>query len=253
MKILHLSDLHFGTEQPEMVEVLKSDIQVMKPDIIVVTGDVTQRATVQQYKKAKVFFDELKHKAIICVPGNHDIPLYNLFQRFFYPFVKYEKYISQHRCPMYRQDNIAILGINSATPYKPMGGYVTEKQMEMATSFFQPLPAETCKIILMHHNLISTERHKIINASEKLINHFSACGVNLILSGHIHAPHCEQLKRNYVMHNMYAITAGTAISHRTSELNSYNIINIAPQSLDLIVREWQLDHFAETRQMSLPR
>jgi 3',5'-cyclic AMP phosphodiesterase CpdA len=241
IKILHLSDLHFGTEKDDLVKLLIDDVQAQRPDIVIISGDLTQRARKTQFIRARNFLNDLKAANVICVPGNHDIPLYNILQRFTVPFYYYKKYITQTLCVSFFQNNLAILGVNSVTPYKPMGGYVTDKQLQLVTDFFAPMPDNVFKIVVMHHNLIKSERHSIINDAEKLIKQFAECNVNIILSGHIHYPWVEQLKRGYIKHNMYVITAGTAISTRTIVPNSYNLIelDLEKKSFSIIYRNYQ--------------
>lgn len=235
-KLLHLSDLHFGTERPGIVDILVKDCHEINPDIIVISGDLTQRAKHDQYSAVKQFLKNFDDKKILCVPGNHDISLYNPLERFFYPFSKYKKWIASDLCIHYNIDNIAILGINSVTPYKPMGGYVTEKQLKMIGDYFKTQPFNFIRIVVMHHNLIRSERHKIINDADKILEVFANAGVNLILSGHIHFSYIEQIKKSFLRHNMYVITAGTAISTRTTEPNSYNLLEISEKAFTLTIR-----------------
>lgn len=241
MKIIHLSDLHFGTERPELIRLVQQDIATLKPNIIVVSGDLTQRARTDQYKKAKSFLQSI-HIPVLCVPGNHDIPLYNLIARFGFPFYQYKKWISPSLCIHHNQENIAILGINSVTPYKAMGGYITDKQLQLVKEFFHEKLTEKIKIVIMHHNLISSERHKTINDADKIIDVFAQCKINLVLSGHIHAAHVELLKHKY-NNNLYVVTAGTAISTRTTAPNSYNILDISGSQFKLIVRAFSGTQF----------
>lgn len=223
-KILHLSDLHFGTEREDLMKALLVDIDDIKPDIVVISGDLTQRAKNSQYETVKQFLGKISYP-ILCVPGNHDISLYNIIERLFYPYSKYKKFINPVLCHHFSNDDIAILGINSVTPYKIMGGYVTDAQLQLVKDFFnQQIIKDKIKIIVMHHNLVRSERHKIINDAEKIIEVFASCNVNLVLSGHLHLAKIETLKNNYSHHPMYIITAGTAISTRTLETNSYNLI-----------------------------
>jgi 3',5'-cyclic AMP phosphodiesterase CpdA len=249
-KILHISDLHFGTERPGIVATLREEIKKIAPDMVIVSGDLTQRAKTEQFLAAKSFLDSLSNN-VFCVPGNHDISLHNWVERFFYPFRKYKKYIHSLPCDAYNSGQVAILGINSVTPFKPMGGYVTDTQLMKVKKFFGTVPQSTFKVIVMHHNLIRSERHKIINDAEKLINMFSACHVNLILSGHIHYPCIELLKRDYLAHNMYVITAGTAISTRTAAPNSFNTIELEGQHFTFTVYEFDGAKFVINKQQVL--
>lgn len=239
MKIIHLSDLHFGTERPELIPLVIDEVNKIDPDIVIISGDITQRAKISQFQAAKKFLDSLK-KPILNVPGNHDISLYNLFSRFFLTFIKYQHYIQSELCNQYVDDKVAILGINSVTPFKPMGGYITNQQLKSVDNFFEKQPKNKIKIIVMHHNLIQSQRHKIINDSEKIIKIFARNNVNLILSGHIHSAQIEKLPTNSPM---YVITAGTAISTRTMEANSFNIIELNMREFKIQVKMFENNGF----------
>lgn len=252
IRILHLSDLHFGTERDGIVEELQKTITQLKPDIKIISGDITQRARISQYEMASQFLQDLGKEDLICVPGNHDISLYNLIERFCYPYKKYQLYINKSLIQAYLQNEIAIIGVNSVTPYKAMSGFVTDDELKNVMSFFQLLTQKTFKIVVMHHNLIKSERHKIINNAEKIISLFSRCGVNLILSGHIHDAKVELLS-HASHHNMYVITAGTAISTRTTAPNSFNVIDVGVDYALLKVYEYDKNKFTLTKKMSLKR
>lgn len=244
MRIIHLSDLHFGTEVQALLDALINDVDKLKPDLIIVSGDLTQRARHEQFQDAMRAMHRFQQQKQLIVPGNHDISLYNLFERLFLTFNKYQKWVS--KIPVsFENDRVSILGINSVTPYKPMGGYITQEQLDRVKDYFAHQPADNVKIIVMHHNLIRSERHHIINESEKIINVFAKANVNLVLSGHIHLARIEQLKRRFFHHNMYVITAGTAISTRTIEPNSYNVIDIFASHFELTVRFFEQGSFLQ--------
>ena len=243
-KIIHLSDLHFGTEIPGIVAPLLADIVDQHPDLIIISGDMTQRALTYQFKIARDFVAKLNQFPMLCIPGNHDISMHNLIERFFYPMKKYQRYITKNLSPEYVDNRMAILGVNSATPYKLTSGFITNEQLETICSFFNKQDHKKLKILIMHHNLIKSERHKIINDSERIISAFAACSINIVLSGHIHAPLIEKLKNNYLLYNMYIITAGTATSHRTVLPNSYNVIKVDETEFKLEVREFAKGEFS---------
>ena len=251
MKIIHLSDLHFGTEIKHSVPLLIHAIEELQADLVIVSGDLTQRAKTHQFIAANQFLRAI-NTPVLCVPGNHDIALYRIIERLFYPFTKYQKWINSSLCAQYTNDLVAILGINSVTPYKPMGGYVTEAQLALIKDFFQAQPDNKIKIIVMHHNLVRAERHKNINDAEKLIKFFAACKVSLVLSGHIHLAHIEKLRQNYLQHPMYVVTAGTAISTRTIQPNSFNVIELEAQQFKLIVRVLENDKYVVAAENIFP-
>lgn len=242
MKIIHLSDLHFGTERVAPLQALLADLKNIPVDLVVISGDLTQRATRDQYKIAHEFIHSIKIP-VLTVPGNHDIPLYNLVMRLFFPFKNYKRWISKKLCMHLDLPQAAIIGINSATPYKTMGGYVTDEQLRMVLEFFKAQPKDKLKIVVMHHNLIHSVRHKIINDSEKIINVFSKANVNVVLSGHIHEPLIEELKNKSLSQHTYIITAGTAVSHRTIAQNSYNILEFFDSDFKLSIRDFDGNQF----------
>lgn len=246
--ILHLSDLHFGTERPGIISELTKDIQQLQPDIIVISGDFTQRARLSQYKQAQMFIRNLNCKKLICVPGNHDIALYNIIERFFYPYRKYKKIINPLLSLGFYNQQLAILGINSVTPYKAMSGYVSEPQLEEVKTFFKDVPTSAKRIVVMHHNLIHSDRHKVINDVDHIIDVFIENKVNMVLCGHIHFPYLEQVRKQLQGLKLYVITAGTAISTRTAAPNSYNILKITNNDFTFIVREYHHSQFSLTKQ-----
>lgn len=247
-KIIHLSDLHFGTEQSNLINALLSDINKINPDVVIISGDLTQRARNIEYNAACSFLQSIPFPKL-AVPGNHDIALYNIVERFFYPYRKYKRWINDQVYDTFVNTNLAVLGINSVTPFKIMGGYITKKQLNLVKDFF----AQNCmvnknKIIVMHHNLIRSERHKIINDSKKIIEFFANCNINLVLSGHIHLAKIETLKNNYNGRPMHIITAGTPVSNRTLESNSYNIIEIENDKFEFIIRMYRKDKFITVKE-----
>lgn len=248
-RIIHLSDLHFGTEREGLVDLLIKDVNEHHPDLIIVSGDLTQRARINQYQAANAFFSKLMQKNILCVPGNHDISLYNLIERIFYPFKKYKKWISSDICTFKYLDHIAILGINSVTPYKPMGGYITNSQFKLIENFFSQQSDSMLNMVVMHHNLIKSERHKIINEADKIIDTFLEYNVKLVLSGHIHYSCIEEISR--YEKSLFVITAGTPISTRTIQPNSYNILDCEPAKIKLLVRAFEGGQFVDSSQSTL--
>src|SRR5438552_3952786 len=114
MRILaHISDLHFGRTDAIVAEGLLKDIDTQKPDLIVVSGDLTQRARSLQFEEAKEYLARLHYPQLI-VPGNHDIPLFDIFRRFFFPLTRYKKYITEDTTPEFIDEEIAVYGINTA-------------------------------------------------------------------------------------------------------------------------------------------
>jgi len=111
--IVHLSDLHFGRIDEALIAPIVAQIHEIAPDLIVVSGDLTQRAKSEQFMEARQFLDALPQPQIV-VPGNHDVPLFNVMARFFRPLTKYRRYITQQLQPIFIDEEIAVIGINTA-------------------------------------------------------------------------------------------------------------------------------------------
>src|SRR6187397_3032956 len=122
-RVAHISDLHFGRTNPTVVAALILKLRDLAPDVVVVSGDLTQRARARQFQEARHFLDALDRPTIV-VPGNHDVPLENLFDRFFRPFAKYRKYITEDLSPTFHDEELAVVGINTARSFTRASGRI---------------------------------------------------------------------------------------------------------------------------------
>ena len=151
-KIIHISDLHFGKEDPEIARALLGDIQNLSPDIVVISGDLTQRARSGQYQRAADFLDQLKFPKLV-VPGNHDIALFNLFYRFARPLRRFRKYFGDEMNPVWTNSDMVIVGINTARSLTWKGGRISIEQIELVKKNICNAPDDMLKVITVHHNL----------------------------------------------------------------------------------------------------
>src|SRR5215207_1145789 len=156
--LVHLSDLHFGRVDYSVIEPLIATITELKPDVVVVSGDLTQRARSHQFKEAREFLDRLPSPQII-VPGNHDVPLHNVFARFLQPLDKYRRYITDDLQPFYADEEVAILGINTARSLTIKDGRINEEQVAGIRERLCELSDEVIKIIVTHHPFDLPEGH----------------------------------------------------------------------------------------------
>lgn len=241
--IIHLSDLHFGRSQPSLVGPLIEMIKARAPQLIVVSGDLTQRARTSQFRQAQDFFSLLPYP-ILSIPGNHDIPLYSVGIRLLKAFEKYQKYISETLDPQYRDNEIAVMGFNSVRRLKFKDGRINARQLESAREFFSKAPDDVVKIIVSHHPFNLPEGHpgNYIERARKALECFQEIGVDLLLSGHLHSTLASYKEVTYKIHfrGPLIIQAGTPISTRLRiEPNSFNCILIAYPRIS--VERYELD------------
>lgn len=242
--IVHLSDLHFGRIDGAVIEPITQTIREIDPDVLVVSGDLTQRARSQQFQAAREFLDELPAPQII-VPGNHDVPLYNIFARFFQPLDKYKRYITDDLEPFHADEELAVLGINTARSLTIKDGRVNEEQAGKIRERLCAYGDDITKIVVTHHPFDLPEGHdndELVNRAEMAMEALAACGADVLLAGHLHVSHTGQTFTRYKIagHNALVISAGTATSTRArGETNSFNVLRIKHPNISVERLSWQ--------------
>jgi 3',5'-cyclic AMP phosphodiesterase CpdA len=243
-KLVHLSDLHFGRVDYAIVEPLVETIRELEPDVVVVSGDLTQRARSEQFKEAREFLDQLPAPQII-VPGNHDVPLHNVFARFLQPLDKYRRYITDDLAPFHSDEEIAVLGINTARSLTIKDGRINEEQIESIRQRLCPLSNEVVKIIVTHHPFDLPEGHdedELVNRAQLAMEALAGCGADVLLAGHLHVSHTGHSSARYKIagHNALVVSAGTATSTRgRGETNSFNVLRVKHPFINVERRSWQ--------------
>lgn len=228
--LLHLSDLHFGRVDDSLVEPLASAMQKLAPDLIVISGDFTQRARRAEYRAARAFLARLTVPYLV-VPGNHDIPLWDVVRRFVSPLGRYRHYITSDLAPFYRDTEMAVLGINTARSLTRKYGRINARQIAHARETFAQVDPETVKVVVTHHpfDLPAGSRSRLVGRSAMAMKGLATAGVDLILSGHLHLQHVGLTTQRYPIEGYSALVvqAGTTISTRgRGEVNSFNLIRI---------------------------
>jgi 3',5'-cyclic AMP phosphodiesterase CpdA len=241
--IVHLSDLHFGAIQPNILAPLKTAIIASQPDLIAVSGDLTQRARRYQFVEARAFLDALPFP-ILAVPGNHDVPLYNVYARFTSGLKRYRKYICADTEPFFQDQEIAVLGINTARSLAFKGGRINPRQVALARARLAPLSG-VVKIIVTHHPFDLPAEYParaLVGRARMAMTDFIDCGIDLFLAGHLHVglAQATTLRFNIGGHSALLIQAGTATSVRYREpMNSFNIIRIECPSITVQRLVWR--------------
>jgi 3',5'-cyclic AMP phosphodiesterase CpdA len=247
--VAHLSDLHFGRTDPATLPALANALAAAKPDVVVVSGDLTQRARTREFEEARHFLGTLPQPQIV-VPGNHDIPLYNVVSRWLVPLDNFRRSISSDLAPFYADDEIAILGINTARSWTFKNGRVNREQVARGCARLALSGAQVTRIVVTHHpyDVPGTgDDGNIVGRAQMAMAGFAQCRVDMILSGHLHVGHIGQSAARYKIprYSALVVQCGTATSsRRRGENNSFNIIAIDRPHVRIDRLTWDGTSFA---------
>ena len=246
-RIAHISDLHFGRIDPEIVEGLARSLTAAAPDLVVVSGDLTQRARVGQFAQARAFIDRLPAPAL-TVPGNHDTPLDNLLLRFFAPWRRYRAAISTDLQPVYTAPEVVILGVNSVNRFAVQQGRLPSQAIRRAEAAFAEAGKAT-RIVVIHHplELPPAETKPVMGQAAVALDGFSQAGADIVLSGHLHSTHIAPFTRRP---GLLFVQAGTLSTRTRGEQNSFNILDLSHRSVTVTARRVDAEgHFATVAQL----
>lgn len=241
--VVHLSDLHFGRIEPALVPLLVADINAIRPALVVVSGDLTQRATVDQFRQARAFLHQL-NAPLLVVPGNHDVPLCNLAARFVAPLARYRRYVTVDLAPVFEDDEIIAVGVNSARALPFSGlGRINLTQVNRAAARLRDAAAGLIKIVVTHHPFELPAGHderQIIGRSEMAMAELASVGADVFLAGHLHVSHVGGTATRYKIagHSALVVQAGTLSTRQRGEANAFNVLGIAEAGIDVERREW---------------
>jgi 3',5'-cyclic AMP phosphodiesterase CpdA len=242
--LVHLSDLHFGRVDYTVRDAVIATVASLQPNVVVVSGDLTQRARSHQFQEARQFLDALPQPQIV-VPGNHDVPLYNFFARFGRPLDKYRRYITDDLQPFYVDGEVAIVGINTARSLTTKYGRINERQIAGAREKLCAVNNDVTKIVVTHHPFDLPENHDeddLLGRANLAMAALAECGADLLLAGHLHVGHTGHTAVRYKIagHSALVVSAGTATSTRhRGEANSFNVIRINHPHIQVERLVWQ--------------
>jgi 3',5'-cyclic AMP phosphodiesterase CpdA len=253
-RLAHLSDLHFGAHDTKLVEAVARRMDEEKPDLIVISGDFTQRARTEQFKEACRFLDRLREAGheVLGVPGNHDVPLYDVLRRFLSPLTRYKRFVDDDLCPFHQLDTAAVLGINTARSLTFKDGRINSEQVEHIRQSFARTPDDMPRILVTHHPLFALPVDdagalgKAIGRQDAALDVVADAGVDLLLAGHNHRAsthHAPDLVTRAA--STLVVQAGTATSVRLrDEDQSFNLIEVAHDDVTVVVQGWDGSGYA---------
>ena len=229
--LVHLSDLHFGRVDHSVADALSELLGRLNPHVVAVSGDFTQRARRSQFRQARAFLDSLPRPQIV-VPGNHDIPLYNLLARALSPLGSYKRHITPDLQPVHTDAELAVLGMNTTQPKSHKGGAVSDNDLQRVCGVLGGLGDEVVKVVVGHHPFDDTA------AVERMVT----AGADVFLTGHLHVTYAGHTAERYDVGGRSAIVveAGTATSTRMrGEANAFNLLHIDREQIVVEHFEWQ--------------
>lgn len=251
-RVAHLSDLHFGRIDPSAVAALQAAIEQLAPDLVVVSGDLTHRARTAQFRAARAFLARLPVPTL-AVPGNHDVPLYDVVRRFARPLARYRRFIDADVEPFYEDTEIAVAGVNTARSLTWQGGRIDDRQLAQLRARFAMLDPAVLKVVVTHHPFTvpeGGEQRKVLGRARAAMSVLAECGVDVCLAGHLHLGHAARASDHYlVRRGPLLLLAGTATSTRfRGQANSFNLLRIAHDAIELLRYAWEANRdFEVTR------
>jgi 3',5'-cyclic AMP phosphodiesterase CpdA len=250
-RIIHLSDLHFGAHDEALVESVDWEVDELKPDLIVISGDFTQRARTEQFRQACEFLAAMRERGheVLGVPGNHDVPLYDVLRRFLSPLARYRRFIDESLCPFIELPGVAVLGINTARSLTFKDGRINKDQVEFIRETFARTPSGSMRILVTHHPLfaltVGGEVERAIGRQELALDAVEESGVDMLLAGHNHHASSQDASDLVTRAGgVLVVQAGTVTSTRVREQEqSFNVIDIGEGSATIAVHAWNGDAF----------
>jgi 3',5'-cyclic AMP phosphodiesterase CpdA len=230
-RILHLSDLHFGRERPDLLRPLIAAVNELAPDLVAISGDVTQRARPGQFRAARTFLAALD-PPVIAVPGNHDTPLHNPVERLFDPWRRYRRYISENLEPSWIGTEVAVHGVNTVNPLFWQRGHVRRTALTRLCREMADVPGRL-NIVMGHHPLehLPGTAKQPTRGADRALAALAGCGADVLLSGHLHSWRAAPFA---AFGGLLLVQAGTGLSTRLrDEPNDFNLLTAAPDRLEV--------------------
>ncbi|PJE26596.1 phosphodiesterase YaeI [Pseudooceanicola marinus] len=222
-RILHLSDLHFGRARPDLEAPLLAAIARNRPDLVVVSGDFTQRARHVQFRRAQDFLAKLP-APVLSVPGNHDTPLDRPFERLLAPFRRYRRYVDEDTEPVFSDGKLTVVGVNTVNPLAWQQGKFSSRARDRVARRLAEHPADL-SVVVVHHPLEHGPKvdKRLMRGARAALAQLSDCGADVVLSGHLHRASSAPFR---AAPGLLFVQAGTGLSSRTrGDDNTFNLLD----------------------------
>jgi 3',5'-cyclic AMP phosphodiesterase CpdA len=225
--LLQVSDTHFGTERADVLETLVRFCAELRPDVVVLSGDITQRAQRREFDAARRLVERLAPAALVAIPGNHDIPLLNLAARLIDPYGAYARVFGRDLEPSYESHDLLVVSVNTTRAYRHRHGEVSARQIEGIARRLMDSGKGKLKIVVTHHPIHvppGAEEANLLRRNIEAACAWASAGADLVMGGHIHLPFVRQMDAG---RPLWVAQAGTAVSRRLrpgGEANSVNVV-----------------------------
>jgi 3',5'-cyclic AMP phosphodiesterase CpdA len=249
-RLLQVSDPHFGTERAPVVQALLDLAAKQKPDVLLLSGDVTQRARRRQFDAARRFVDLVAAPATLVVPGNHDIPLFNLLARVFAPYGGYARAFGRNLEPVFDAPQLLVVTVNTTRRERHVDGEVSPRQVDAVAARIRAAAPNQLRVVVTHHPVLATrpeDAENLLHGREVAVRAWSDAGADIVMGGHIHLPYVRSLRTAYpgLRRDLWTVQAGTAVSSRVrgGTANSVNLLRCEcpPGTRGCIVERWDYD------------
>lgn len=248
--LLQISDPHFGTEQPAVAEALLALAQQQRPDLLVLSGDITQRARPAQFKAALAFMDQLG-APMLAVPGNHDIPLFDIWARLRHPYAAHIAAFGADLEPVHTTPDLMVVGVNTTRPWRHKYGEVSAQQVERVARLLENATVAQLRVVVVHQPIAVVrpqDAPNLLRGRASALQRWAAAGADIVMGGHIHLPYVKALPG--LARPMWVVQAGTAVSSRVRRgvPNSVNLLRWgdASEAGCCHVEQWDFSEASQT-------
>ncbi|HET7204411.1 MAG TPA: metallophosphoesterase [Steroidobacteraceae bacterium] len=229
--LLQVSDPHFGTEQAPVVQALLRFAAEQRPDVLVLSGDITQRARRRQFEAARRFVDLVAAPATVAIPGNHDIPLFNLPARMLSPYGGYRRVFGDDLEPSFAAPDVLVVAVNTTRPRRHKDGEVSSEQVARVERRLRSALPSQLRVVVVHQPVMAVrvdDDRNLLHGRAEAVRTWVAGGADLVMGGHIHWPYACPLRTGYrdLPREAWVVQAGTAVSSRVRDgvPNSVNVV-----------------------------